>query len=208
MTGRLVQLQIPPWEEHELEQIAAKGFAALNVRDEDDLARRLAKESFGSPHLMQDFCLELCKENGIRESQRDENKLNAPSEWTSFFAARASEAEKAAFDRLARGPRQRKDRKVRPFRTGGHGDIYEAVLKAIASTGPQTSLTYEEIRSALRDVLSDEVPQSYEVTRVLDEMTKIARQDIEGEPVVDWDVDLRTLYISDPFFAFFLRWGI
>jgi hypothetical protein len=38
------------------------------------------------------------------------------------------------------------------------------------------------------------------VTRVLLAMSKIAREQIEGEPVVDYD--------EDPFFAFYLRWGI
>jgi len=38
-------------------------------------------------------------------------------------------------------------------------------------------------------------------------MSKIAREKVAGEPVVDFDAPYRTLYISDPFFAFFLRWG-
>jgi hypothetical protein len=39
-------------------------------------------------------------------------------------------------------------------------------------------------------------------------MGKIAKENIEGEPVVDYDAELSTLYISDPFFAYFLRWGM
>jgi hypothetical protein len=38
-------------------------------------------------------------------------------------------------------------------------------------------------------------------------MTKIAREQIDGEPVVDYDSELATLYISDPYFAYWLRWG-
>ena len=68
-------------------------------------------------------------------------------------------------------------------------------------------MTYEQIRHALRDILADQVPQAYEITRVLDKMTEIARSDIVGEPVVDYDKDFSTLYISDPFFAYYLRWG-
>jgi hypothetical protein len=33
-------------------------------------------------------------------------------------------------------------------------------------------------------------------------MSKIAREKLEGEPVVDYDEDYQTLHISDPFFAF------
>jgi hypothetical protein len=68
-------------------------------------------------------------------------------------------------------------------------------------------LPYAELRVSLRDVLGSEPPQRHEVTRVLEEMTKIAREKIDGEPVVDYDVQLESLYISDPFFAYYLRWG-
>ena len=81
-------------------------------------------------------------------------------------------------------------------------------MAAIAYTGPLTQLTYVELRGALRQVLKDEPPSQPEVTRVLQEMSKIAKERIEGEPVVDYDTELETLYISDPFFAYFLRWGI
>lgn len=120
--------------------------------------------------------------------------------------ARASGGSKAAFDLLARGPRQRSDRKVRTLEDGTETDIYGAVLAAIAKTGPLTELTYEQLRAAMRDLMS-EPPARHEITRVLEEMSRIARDQIDGEPVVDYDEELSTLHISDPFFAYYLRWG-
>jgi hypothetical protein len=38
-------------------------------------------------------------------------------------------------------------------------------------------------------------------------MTEIARDKIEGEPVLEWDDDAKMLHIADPFFAFYLKWG-
>ncbi len=133
--------------------------------------------------------------------------LAAPADWAEFFTSRASTASKSAFDLLKQGPRQRTDRKERVLKDGATTDIYGAVLTAIAKTGPKTELHYNDLRASLRDVLNSEPPQRHEVTRVLEEMTKIAREKIDGEPVVDYDVALETLYISDPFFAYFLRWG-
>jgi hypothetical protein len=52
-----------------------------------------------------------------------------------------------------------------------------------------------------------EPPARHEITRVLEEMSRIARDQIDGEPVVDYDEELSTLHISDPFFAYYLRWG-
>ncbi|WP_435649634.1 hypothetical protein [Kitasatospora purpeofusca] len=208
MTGRVQQIKVGFWSPEELSGIAQKGFSALNLGDKgDELSRRLSSESFESPHLMQHFCLELCKANGYRTIQSERQDLHAPN-WDEFFRGRASMASKSAFDLLARGPRQRTDRKERILKSGEVTDIYGAVLAAIARTGPRTSLSYEEIRSGLREVLSSELPQRQQVTRVLEEMSKIAENEIEGEPVVDFDDELATLYISDPYFAFYLRWGL
>jgi len=208
MTGRVVQLPIEFWSEEELLGISREGFAALNVLDPGEaLGSRLADESFKSPFLMQDFCLQLVKESDVRETADEPVTLEAP-DWEAFFRAQASTASKSAFDLLAQGPRQRRDRKERTLRDGRVTDIYGSVLAAIAYTGPLTQLTYVELRGALRHVLKDEPPSQQEVTRVLQEMSKIATQRIEGEPVVDYDTELETLHISDPFFAYFLRWGI
>ena len=207
MTGRVEQLEIPFWSVEELLGVATAGFEALNLTDHDGIAAVIARESFSSPFLMQDFCLALCRSNGIEESGDERTDLKAP-DWNKFFSARASTASKTAFDRLARGPRQRSDRLERTLRSGEVMDIYGVVLAAIAQTGPLTSLTYEELRAALKDVMRSEPPQRHEVTRVLEEMARIAREEIEGEPVVDYDEELSTLHISDPFFAYYLRWAI
>lgn len=208
MTGRVAQLEVGFWSDDDLKEIAKRGFSALNVVVSDALVARLVREAFQSPHLMQEFCRQLCADNGITETCSAPVGIGEP-DWDFFFSRLAPGASKAAFDLLARGPRQRSDRKVRHLRDGQEADIYGAVLRAIAHTGPLTELTYEQLRSALRAVLSssDEPPQKHEVTRVLDEMTRIARDQIDGEPVVDYDGELATLYISDPYFAYWLRWG-
>ena len=206
MTGRVKQLEIPAWQTSELEKIAELGFKELKVRCDPALVRKMAEESFDSPHLMQDFCRALCKANDIRETQSSLIELQEPDDWQSFFRNMASDTSKLAFQRLAIGPRQRTDRIRRTLVNGETCDIYGAVLFAIASTGPKTRLSYEDIRTGLRIVLSDEIPQAHEVTRILEKMSEIAREEIEGEPVVDWDSSY--LHISDPFFAYYLRWGV
>lgn len=206
MTGRVEQLPIPLWERSELGMIAERGFRELNVRSEDSDITRLANEAFKSPHLMQDFCLQYCKANEVRATQETEISLQPPVDWDKFFTERAPSASKLAFDLLAKGP-PRTDRIKRKLKDGTETDIYGAVLEAIAYTGPVTELPYDQLRTALREVLADDLPQLHEVTRVLLVMSRIAREKIEGEPVVDYDEDYQTLHISDPFFAFYLRWG-
>lgn len=206
MTGRVSQLPVGFWDSEDLESIATRGFEELNVRDPDNLRLRLVEESFGSPHLMQEFCRELCKANGITHTAAEPVDLSATN-WDEFFRSRASSASKTAFDLLARGPRQRSDRKVRRLKDGSETDIYGLVLRAIAKTGPLTQITYEQLRAAVRSIIESEPPQRHEITRVLEEMASIAQKKIDGEPVVDYDEALGTMYIADPYFAYFLRWG-
>lgn len=143
MTGRVEQLTIPFWSEKELFGIAQAGFEALNVLDPaGEIATRLARVSFSSPHLMQEFCREVCKLNEVRTLQAETRRLVVP-DWEPFFQQKASAASKSAFDLLARGPRQRTDRKPRRLKGGREVDIHGAVLAAIATTGPLTQLTYE-----------------------------------------------------------------
>src|SRR5262249_49355683 len=53
----------------------------------------------------------------------------------------------------------------------------------------------------------DNVPQMHEITRVLKYMSEIAATDQSSTPVVDFvEVD-KLLHVTDPFFAFYLRWG-
>jgi len=208
MTGRVTHLQIDPWSRDELLTISDRGFEALGVFDEDSrLGGRLADESFGSPFLMQDFCRRLCRDQGVHETKSSRFRLAPPPDWKPFFERTAADASKTAFDLLARGPRQRRDRRARLLKDGRKVDIYGAILAAIANTGPRLSIEYETLRSSLREVLASELPQRHEVTRVLDQMTQIAKEKIDGEPVVDYDDSLSTLHISDPYFAFYLRWG-
>jgi hypothetical protein len=205
MTGRVEQLQIPLWRTDDLESIATRGFDALNGSIAGKDRRRLAKEAYESPHLMQDFCLQFGKINDLREASADKRDLSPPEDWNAFFRGRAPSASKSVFDLLAKGP-PRTDRVPRFLKDGTQTDIYGALLQAIAWTGPVTKIAYDQLRAALREVIEGEVPQLHEITRVLDQMSKIAREQ-PGEPVVDFDSEYRTLYISDPFFAFFLRWG-
>lgn len=201
MTGRVDSIALGQWDPADLQQIAVQGFAALKITVTEQVLDRLATESFGSPHLMQTHCLAATRaESSGSGAVEVEN-------WDEFFRARAAAASKKAFDLLKQGPRQRNDRNIRRLKDGLDTDIYGAVLAAIASTGPRTSLQYEDIRAALRNVLASDLPQRHEVTNILDQMTKIAREKIEGEPVLEYDNEYSTLYIADPFFAYYLRWA-
>jgi hypothetical protein len=208
MNGRVENVQVPTWEVDELKEIAQLGFPLLNIDPDINTSRKLATEAQGSPHLMQEFCKKICSQSGISETSQEPWRVVPTFPYERIFREVAEDLGKNIFERLARGPRNRTDRKPRKLKTGRETDIYRVVLIALAELKPGVqTIEYEPLRSSIRNILNDGLPQAHEVSRVLEQMAKISSTDESSVPVIDYERDDRKLHITDPFFAFFLRWG-
>lgn len=203
MNGRIEPIKVPDWSVEELIEIPRTGFPLLELKISEKLANRLAEEAYGSPHLVQEFCKELGKRalgNSI------ENVDDVFEE--EVFKVIAEHTGKVIFDKLASGPRARTDRIQRPLVGGGAADIYRVVLMALSRLAPgMNKVDYETLRFSIREILTDDIPQAHEVTRVLEKMAQIASKDEMSVKVLDWDDEEQKLHITDPFFAFFLKWA-
>ena len=208
MTGRILPVAIPPWSDEELKFIPQQGFPLLQGNLSAEFASRLARESIGSPHLMQEFCRAICKASGVTESFNGRTVELTDEDLKAIFSETAETIGRPIFEKLARGPRQRSDRISRKLKSGREVDIYGLVLHALAHIGPAlVTLEYEDLRSAIREVSDQNAPQLHEVVRVLGHMSTIAATDQSSTPVIDFDEGEQRLHITDPFFAFYLRWG-
>ncbi|EBT5478470.1 ATP-binding protein [Salmonella enterica] len=205
ITGRLENIMMPYWSVDELKQIATIGFPLLNVNVSSAVVDILASEALGSPHLMQEFCKSLCADYSIKETSEKEIKISKVDD--SLFKNVAESTGKVVFDKLATGPRQRSDRLMRLLKSGERVDIYKVVLYALSKMKPgMQTIQYEELRSAIRDIVAETPPQAHEVTRVLEKMSEIASNEEASTPVIDWEREEQKLHITDPFFAFYLKW--
>lgn len=207
MTGRVESIQVPAWNDSELREISGTGFPLLNLVVRNEIVDRLVSEAYGSPHLMQEFCRGVCQSEGMSETVEVRRFVNGLH--SSLFRGIAEGTGKVIFDKLAKGPRQRSDRKARPLQSGGSTDIYRLVLLALANLTPgMEKVEYEVLRTSIKGLLKSDVPQSREVSRVLEKMADIAASDESSTPVIDWDKSEQQLHVTDPFFAFFLKWGV
>src|SRR5271166_483767 len=208
MTGRISAVDIQPWSESELQYIPNIGFSLLGYAPTSDLTKMLASQSIGSPHLMQDFCRGICSAVDLQSSGV---KIEIPVSDDQIQAVYKNVAEtigRPMFEKLARGPRQRSDRLPRLLKGGKTVDIYKLVLHGLAHLRPGlVSIEYEELRAAIRDVSSGSIPQLQEIARVLKHMSTIAATDQSSTPVLDFEEEDKKLHVTDPFFAFYLRWG-
>ncbi len=205
ITGRLENIMMPYWSIDELKQIATIGFPLLNIDVSPTIVNLLTLEALGSPHLMQEFCKSLCADYSIKETSEQRIKISKVDD--SLFKGVAESTGKVVFDKLATGPRQRSDRLMRLLKNGERVDIYKVVLYALSKMKPgMQTIQYEELRSAIRDIVAEAPPQAHEVTRVLEKMSEIASNEEASTPVIDWEREEQKLHITDPFFAFYLKW--
>lgn len=209
MTSRVETIAIPPWDIDELVAIPKVGFPLLNINISEKVMSKLANESFGSPHLMQEFCREICRKQNIEETCEKKIIIADDIDLINIFKTIAQNTGRVMFEKLAKGPRQRTDRIKRTLKDGTVTDIYGVVLRALAEMRPGIqTIDYEDLRNYIKSILKDNVPQAHEVSRVFEQMAKISANDEASSPVIDWEKEERKLHITDPFFAYFLRWGV
>lgn len=151
--------------------------------------------------------------NAISRPMFEKSDLSVPLEITpgelkTIYQRVANTIGRPIFEKLARGPRPRTDRFQRQLKSGREVDIYELVLSALTHIKPGLiSIEYEGLRAAIREISASQTPRLQEIARVLKHMATIAASDQSSTPVVDFEEEDKKLHITDPFFAFYLRWG-
>ena len=209
MTGRIETIEIPSWTIDELKYISNEGFPLLNTEINDSITTEMANNALGSPHLMQEFCREISREFDVKNTLDNKMLIKDKSILPIIFGRVADGTGRLMFDKLSRGPRVRSDRIKRKLKNGTITDIYGVVLYALAEIKPGIeTLHYEDIRATIKDVSFESPPQAHEISRVLEHMSKISASDESSTPVIDWGKEDRELHVTDPFFAYFLKWGV
>lgn len=208
LTGRFISVTLPEWTTDELKQIATLGFDELSVDCPSKIINTLVQESQSSPFLMQKFCWEICFDNEVEKSKMIGRHIIPDTyDLRELFARISKDAGLPIYQKLVTGPQARKERVKRPLKSGGDADIYEATLLALAETGPQPTVSYEDLRSKLNALLTEMMPQKHEITSALKHLSTIS---MKGglSSAIDWDEDSREISIADPYLRFYLRWQI
>lgn len=206
LSGRLSLINMEAWEVKDLKEIAKIGFAKLGIEIEDDIAEKIAIESLTSPQLMQYICLNIC--TILELSQSGEKRVCSDILETAYryTTANFEYGDVVAF--LKKGPNPRgKSRKHFKAKDGRSYDLYELIVKSIAENPPIMQLEFEDVQERIVKLLDDdsEKPKAQAIREHLTKLQELinGREDIFR--VLDWKEG--TLYILDPLFLFYLRWG-
>jgi len=206
LSGRLSLINMEPWEVDDLKEIAELGFGKLGIYIDDSIAEQIAVESLSSPQLMQYICLNICT---ILEMSGDSRRqIGQDILETAYRYTTANFEYRDVVSLMQKGPNTRGKRR-NTFRTadGNDHDIYELIVKSIAENPPIMKLKFEDVKERIYRLIADDCkkPSTQMIRESLAKLQELlyGREDIFK--VLDWKEG--TLYILDPLFLFYLRWG-
>ncbi|MCY6355289.1 ATP-binding protein [Clostridium sp. ZS2-4] len=208
LSGRLSLINIEPWQEYELKEIATTGFNKLGVNISDEFASKIALESLTSPQLMQSICLNLSTLLNI-DNDSVNQVLNESIIKESYGFTTINLPYKEVVKKLKEGPSTRgQKRKKYELINGENADVYSILLKSIAENPPLISISLEEIKNRV-DRLIKNSRDKLDKNKIRDSLQKL--QDIMMTSasiyqVFEWKDN--QVYILDPLFLFYLRWGV
>jgi len=180
---------------------------SLNLQDPGDaVAEALARWSYGSPFIRQQLALDLVRHMGVAETVRPAREVLLPEERGQLLTASARRTEPPLFAQVLAGARTKGQERVKiALKDGTTVDVYGAVLRAVRELLPSRKMTDRQIKDKLDSLTTDKVA-GQRIGSALFQIDKIAEED-RGEG----DTSLRyrdgTLYVLDPFFAFYLAHG-
>jgi hypothetical protein len=206
LRGRVGSIDLTYWKPEETAEIAHKGFKALGVHFEESPVDQWAAETFGSPQLMQQICLQAAFYLGIDGACGYERQFHiGPQDCATIFERASTTTDfSSLLDSLHSGPKQRgTERSQFSFIDGSVGDVYRCILLALRQNPPQLSFTYDDIYQRTRMVCTDTAPAGSSVTQALGQLDQITRTIQPTAPVVEWSEDV--LDIVDPYFLYYLR---
>jgi hypothetical protein len=209
LSGRLSLINIEPWKEEALKEIAITGFKALGTTISDELASNLARESITSPQLMQSICLNLSLLLQIDKSEQvgdimDKSQLEKAYKVTSINFPYDDVVKK-----LKAGPPTRgQKRKAYELANGDQVDIYNLMIKAITLNPPIISITLDELKKRIDQLLGNttDKPDKNKIKTTIEQVQAIISASDPIYQVFEWKDD--EIYILDSLFLFYLRWGV
>lgn len=204
LSGRLSLINIEIWQTEDLKKIALIGFEQLGIEITDSVAEKLAVECLTSPQLMQYICLSICTLMEDEEKQKiDENLLEQAYRFTTVNFNYAD-----VVNVMSKGPNPRgQKRKHYKTVTGKELDLYGLIVESLAKNPPLMEIDFETFYSRVINLVETEDLKldRQTVKNHLNNLQKILGDKEEIYRAIEWKDG--KVYILDPLFLFYLRWG-
>lgn len=206
LSGRLSLINIETWKVSDLKKIAMKGFEKLNIKIDDMLAEKLAVECLTSPQLMQYICLSICTLLEDEEkTQVDANLLERAYKFTTMNFNYAD-----VVNVLSKGPNPRgQQRKLYKTIDGKDLDLYGVMVEILAKNPPLMEIDFETFYERILCTTDTKNQQIKIEKQTVKNHLKYLQSVLDGKEeiyrAIEWKDE--TIYVLDPLFLFYLRWG-
>lgn len=206
LTGRINSINIEPWQESELEEIATKGFKELGINIDSNISKQISVESLTSPQLMQYICLSICTllDSDVEDIKEVPEEILETAYRFTTINLNYSDVVKI----LKEGPNTRGNkRKLYKTKIGKEIDIYGLIVEAIKENPPLVGLTLDEIKRRIDNITISSMkgPDRQAIRESLNKLQNIISEKEGIYKVFEWKDSV--VHILDPLFLFYLRWG-
>ena len=204
LSGRLSLINIETWKEEDLKKIALKGFDKLNIKIENSIAEKLAVECLTSPQLMQYICLSICTLLEYEEKQEiNDDILQRAYKFTTVNFNYAD-----VVSVMSKGPNPRgQQRKHYQTIDGKELDLYGLIVESLAKNPPLMEIDFDTFYNRIIQLIktTDTKLDKQTVKNHLNSLQGILEGKEEIYRAIEWKDG--TIYVLDPLFLFYLRWG-
>lgn len=206
LQGRVSIIDMETWSAEELMQIPKAGFKELGIHVDDPIIKELASECICSPQLMQLICLNICILKGVDTSDITEIQQDILKQAFQFSTLNCNYEQPTKVIRQGKNSRGMERRK---YKTLNHGelDLYGLILESIAIDPPISKIDSSELSSRINSLLveGEDKPTSKSQKDYLANLQEVLNSQERSCQVIEWKDNV--LYILDPMFLFYLRWG-
>ena len=172
----------------------------------EDIANKIAIESLTSPQLMQYICLSICTLLEDKEEMVD--NVGEDILETAYRFTTVNFEYKNVVDVMCKGPNPRgKKRKIFRTTVGEEMDLYALIVESLAKNPPIMELDFDLIKERIDCLIQvgGEKPDKQAVKDHLGKLQSILAEREDIYRVLEWKDG--KVYILDPLFLFYLRWG-
>ena len=205
LSGRLSLINIETWKEEDLKKIAIKGFDKLEIKITDNIAEKLAVECLTSPQLMQYICLSIC--TLLEDEKKQEVNDEILEKAYRFTTINFNYADVVSV--LIKGPNPRgQQRKLYRTVDGKELDLYGIIVESLAKNPPMTELDFESFYNRIFNVIEENDRLKLEKQTVRNHLNHL-QELLEGKEEIYRAIEWKDgkVYVLDPLFLFYLRWG-
>lgn len=204
LSGRLSLINIEKWKEEDLKKIALKGFDKLNIKIENSIAERLAVECLTSPQLMQYICLSIC--TLLEDEEKQEINDDILQRAYKFTTVNFNYADVVSV--MSKGPNPRgQQRKHYQTIDGKELDLYGLIVESLAKNPPLMEIDFDTFYNRIIQLIktTDTKLDKQTIKNHLNSLQGILEGKEEIYRAIEWKDG--TIYVLDPLYLFYLRWG-